>query len=71
MDQNGEKTTGPILRPPKASLIVGLSVSTLAKLRMSGAGPVYIQLSARRIGYRLADLEAWLCSRARSRTNIE
>ena len=45
-----------------AAQIVGLSQSTLAKLRLNGNGPVYCKLG-RRVVYRLADLEQWLQSR--------
>ena len=45
-----------------AALYVGLSESTLAKLRLNGNGPVYCKLG-RRVVYRLADLEGWLQSR--------
>lgn len=41
---------------------VGLSVSTLAKLRLSGNGPAYCKLG-RRVVYRREDLDAWLESR--------
>jgi predicted DNA-binding transcriptional regulator AlpA len=45
-----------------AALLVGLSQSTLAKLRLNGNGPVYCKLG-RRVIYRREDLEAWLESR--------
>jgi predicted DNA-binding transcriptional regulator AlpA len=45
-----------------AARFVGLSESTLAKLRLNGNGPVYCKLG-RRVVYRLADLEQWLQSR--------
>jgi predicted DNA-binding transcriptional regulator AlpA len=45
-----------------AARIVGLSASTLAKLRLNGNGPVYCKLG-RRVVYRPADLEQWLQSR--------
>ena len=45
-----------------AARIVGLSASTLAKLRLNGNGPLYIKLG-RRVVYRPADLEQWLQSR--------
>ena len=41
---------------------VGLSESTLAKLRLNGNGPVYCKLG-RRVVYRPADLDQWLESR--------
>jgi predicted DNA-binding transcriptional regulator AlpA len=45
-----------------AAKFVGLSESTLAKLRLNGNGPVYCKLG-RRVVYRPADLERWLQSR--------
>jgi predicted DNA-binding transcriptional regulator AlpA len=45
-----------------AARFVGLSESTLAKLRLNGNGPVYCKLG-RRVVYRLTDLEQWLQSR--------
>jgi predicted DNA-binding transcriptional regulator AlpA len=45
-----------------AARIVGLSASTLAKLRLNGNGPVYCKLG-RRVVYRPADLEQWVQSR--------
>jgi predicted DNA-binding transcriptional regulator AlpA len=45
-----------------AAHLVGLSESTLAKLRLNGNGPVYCKLG-RRVLYRHSDLEQWLQSR--------
>jgi predicted DNA-binding transcriptional regulator AlpA len=45
-----------------AARFVGLSASTLAKLRLNGNGPLYCKLG-RRVVYRLSDLEQWLQSR--------
>ena len=45
-----------------AARFVGLSESTLAKLRLNGNGPTYCKLG-RRVVYRLTDLEQWLQSR--------
>ena len=45
-----------------AARYVGLSVSTLAKLRLNGNGPTYCKLG-RRVVYRPADLDQWLQSR--------
>lgn len=46
-----------------AARFVGLSESTLAKLRLNGNGPLYCKLG-RRVVYRPSDLEQWLQSRA-------
>jgi predicted DNA-binding transcriptional regulator AlpA len=45
-----------------AAHFVGLSESTLAKVRLNGNGPVYCKLG-RRVVYRVADLDQWLQSR--------
>ena len=45
-----------------AAGFVGLSESTLAKMRLNGNGPVYCKLG-RRVVYRPSDLEQWLQSR--------
>ncbi len=52
----------------EASRFLGLSKSTLDKLRISGGGPTYLQLG-RRVLYDVADLEAWLTSKRRSSTS--
>jgi predicted DNA-binding transcriptional regulator AlpA len=46
----------------EAAKLLGLASSTLAKLRLSGNGPVYCKLG-RRVVYRREDLEAWLETR--------
>jgi predicted DNA-binding transcriptional regulator AlpA len=45
-----------------AAKLVGLSQSTLAKLRLNGNGPPYCKLG-RRVVYRPGDLNDWLASR--------
>ena len=49
-----------ILRTPDAARYVGLSASTLEKMRLTGDGPAFIQLGGRAIGYDIRDLDAWL-----------
>lgn len=51
-----------------AALRVGLSVSTLNKLRLSGGGPIFLKLG-RRVVYHPADLEAWLATKRRRSTS--
>jgi predicted DNA-binding transcriptional regulator AlpA len=55
--------TPKVITAKAAAGLVGLSESTLAKLRLNGNGPVYCKLG-RRVLYRPADLEQWLQSRA-------
>jgi predicted DNA-binding transcriptional regulator AlpA len=56
------------LTASEASKVLGLAPSTLAKLRLSGNGPVYCKLG-RRVVYRKEDLEAWLDSRVARNTS--
>jgi len=49
-----------IFSPKRASDWLGLSQSTLAKMRLSGAGPTYVKLGARRVGYLEKDLAEWV-----------
>jgi len=51
-----------VVTAAEAARVVGLSESTLAKLRLNGNGPIYCKLG-RRVVYRIADLEQWLQSR--------
>ncbi len=58
---------GPrILRTPEAASYVGLSASTLEKMRLSGGGPRFIRLGGRAVGYELRDLDAWLDTRRKA-----
>ncbi len=50
-----------------AAGLIDLSGSSLRRLRRAGAGPRYVRLSPRRIGYRIGDLIAWLEARASPR----
>lgn len=51
-----------------AAKYVGLSKSTLEKLRVWGTGPKYLKLN-RTVRYRVSDLEAWLNERVVSSTS--
>lgn len=51
-----------ILNTIEAAAYVRLSKPTLDRLRISGEGPVYVQLG-RAVRYRKADLDDWLASR--------
>jgi predicted DNA-binding transcriptional regulator AlpA len=53
---------------PGAAKFVGLATSTLAKMRLSGDGPIYCKLG-RRVVCRREDLEAWLESRVARNTS--
>lgn len=59
------------LRAPAAAEYVGLSASTLAKMRLRGDGPVYAKAGPRVVVYNVADLDHWLASRRRRSTSDE
>ncbi len=52
-----------MLRTPDAARYVGLSASTLEKLRLVGKGPAWIRLGARTVGYDVTALDEWLDQR--------
>jgi len=65
------KTTGPPTRKlatPAAATYLGLSKSTLDKMRMSGQGPPYLKLG-RRVVYDIDDLEQWAAQMRRTQTS--
>ena len=49
-----------VLRTQPAAEYLGVSASWLEKLRRRGAGPRFIRLGSRAIGYDLRDLDRWL-----------
>lgn len=57
------------LRAPAAAEYLGMSASTLAKMRLRGDGPVYMKAGPRVVLYDLADLDAWLETRRRRSTS--
>lgn len=57
-----------ILDTTHAAEYVGLSKSTMAKLRLSGDGAKYIKLG-RKVAYRRSDLDAWLEANVRTSTS--
>jgi predicted DNA-binding transcriptional regulator AlpA len=52
-----------------AAEYTGLAESTLNKLRMTGLGPNFLKLSARRVVYDTTDLDVWLASKRRVSTS--
>jgi hypothetical protein len=55
----------PMLNAVDAAAYCGSSVSTFAKLRLTGGGPVYIKIG-KRVVYDPADLDRWLDAHRRS-----
>jgi predicted DNA-binding transcriptional regulator AlpA len=54
-----------ILTERQVARWLGLGVATVYRLRHGGAGPAFVRLSARRVGYRRSAIEAWLKARER------
>ena len=61
--------TATKLRAPQAAVYVGLSPSTLAKMRLRGDGPVYSKAGSRIVVYDKSDLDAWLNGQRRRSTS--
>ena len=57
------------LRVSDAARYLGLSESTLAKMRLRGDGPPYSKAGARVVVYALADLNDYLDARRRTSTS--
>jgi len=63
------KPSGSRISVNEAAEYTGLAVSTLNKRRMTGDGPKFLKLSARRIVYDTTDLDTWLSSKRRISTS--
>jgi predicted DNA-binding transcriptional regulator AlpA len=61
--------TKKVLRAPEAAAYTGLSESTLAKRRLDGRPPTFLNLGGRAIGYAIDDLNAWLATCRRQSTS--
>jgi predicted DNA-binding transcriptional regulator AlpA len=65
--ESPQRVRSLVLHATDAAKVVGLSESTLAKLRLNGNGPAYCKLG-RRVVYRPDDLDRWLQSRTTTDT---
>lgn len=52
-----------VVRSAEAALVLSVSLSLLKKWRAEGAGPRFVRLGGRAIGYRRADLSDWIAAR--------
>jgi predicted DNA-binding transcriptional regulator AlpA len=48
----------------QAATLINISADTLDRMHQRGEGPKRIKLSARRVGFRMRDIRAWLNERA-------
>lgn len=58
-----------ILRTADAADYLGLSSSTLEKMRVYGTGPEFVRIGLRSVGYTLEALELWVNARRRRSTS--
>lgn len=61
--------SGRKLRAREAAEYLGLSSSTLAKMRLHGNGPPYAKVGPRVVVYDLSDLETYVATRKRFSTS--
>jgi predicted DNA-binding transcriptional regulator AlpA len=61
--------SGAVLRAAAAAEYLGLSISTLTKMRVRGDGPTFIRLGRRSVGYIRDDLHVWFNDRRRRSTS--
>jgi predicted DNA-binding transcriptional regulator AlpA len=61
--------TKRVLRAPEAATYTGLSESTLAKRRLYGLPPTYLNLGGRAVGYAIDELDRWIESCRRESTS--
>jgi predicted DNA-binding transcriptional regulator AlpA len=64
----GDLDARVLLRAPELSELLGLTLSTLAKLRCSGKGPPFYKLTNQTVGYRQDEVMDWLSHRRRVST---
>lgn len=53
-----------VLSEPAAADMIGLAARTLQKKRLDGTGPVFVQLTGRKIGYSIQALHEWVAARS-------
>ena len=68
-DSVAVRQPSPKLRVNEAARHLGLAVSTMNKMRLSGLGPRFIRLTRRRVAYDLDDLESWAAERKYNNTS--
>lgn len=59
----------PLRTPDEAADFLRLSTSTLAKMRVAGTGPAWVDVSPQRRAYRQSALEAYADARVRTSTS--
>jgi predicted DNA-binding transcriptional regulator AlpA len=58
-----------VLRTPDAAKYLGLTGSTLEKMRLFGTGPRFVRIGMRAVGYTIDDLESFIEAGRRTSTS--
>lgn len=61
--------TGGLLNVRQAAIRLGLSKSTLDKMRPTGKGPKFVKTTDRAVRYDPADLDQWIAARRKQTNN--
>jgi predicted DNA-binding transcriptional regulator AlpA len=59
----GDPALDRLLNEKDLAAWLNISLPTVQRMRSSGSGPRFVQLSSRRVGYQRVDVEAWLAAR--------
>ena len=54
-----------VISKKETAKLIGVSPESLTRWHQTGTGPKRLQLSTRRVGYRVSDIQAWLDKRAK------
>ena len=69
METDMQSLDNRMLRTPEAARYLGLSPSTLCKMRLRGDGPKFSKLGLRVVAYEVTELEAYVAQRRRRSTS--
>lgn len=59
-----DRLASDLMTMDEAAKYLRISRRTLARMKAGGAGPVWIRVSMKRIGYRKGDLDSFIASQA-------
>ncbi len=65
-----EMSLDPVLQMKDLEQVLGISRSTIWRLRRKGLFPDHVNLSERRVGWRKSAIEAWLSERQRHQQGL-
>jgi predicted DNA-binding transcriptional regulator AlpA len=67
--ERADRTQRRVFRTPAAAQYLGLTASTLEKMRLTGSGPQFVRLGTRAVGYTVDDLDAFIEAGRRASTS--